>query len=225
MSGGEITLDFQRGERIGFDEAIFGQGKTVAQLVEIFDRAKERGVPLLVTRLSVAQLEGLPAHHRDALDYEPVSRTAYFGGPLKPEGPARVCVVAAGSSDAHVTREITRTLRFAGLGHTLVMDIGVAGLWRLLEKVEVLRAHAVVIVVAGMDAALPTVVGGLVGSVIIGVPTSNGYGVAEGGQTALHAMLASCAPGVPVMNIDNGYGAACAAQRVLRSIDRALGPR
>lgn len=90
-----------------------------------------------------------------------------------------------------------------------------------MERVEAIKQHAVVIVVAGMDAALPTVVGGLVGSVVIAVPTSNGYGVAEGGHSALNAMLASCAPGVAVMNIDNGYGAACAALRVLNALDRA----
>jgi len=215
----EITLDFQRTARIGFEEAIFCQGKTVEQLTQILETAKARKAPLLLTRLSVAQHEGLPTALRDALDYEAHSRTAVFGGWPHPEAAARVAVVGAGTSDAHVTREIVRSLRYAGEGSTLVMDVGVAGLWRLLEKVDVLRAHPVVIVVAGMDAALPTVVGGLIGSVVIGVPTSNGYGVAEGGTTALHSMLASCAPGVMVMNIDNGYGAACAAIRVLRSFE------
>ncbi len=219
MAANELTLDFQRTARIGFEEAIFCQGKTVDQLTEILDTAKARGASLLLTRLSVAQHEGLTFAHRDALDYEAHSRTAIFGGWPHPERPARVAVVGAGTSDAHVTREIVRCLRYAGEGSTLVMDVGVAGLWRLLEKVDVLKSHPVVIVVAGMDAALPTVVGGLIGSVVIGVPTSNGYGVAEGGTTALHSMLASCAPGVVVLNIDNGYGASCAALRVLRSID------
>jgi NCAIR mutase (PurE)-related protein len=149
-----------------------------------------------------------------------VSRTAYFGPLPKAEGPRRVAIVAAGSSDAHVTREAARTLRYYGIGTSQYVDVGVAGLWRLLDRLEDIKAHPVVIVVAGMDAALPTVLGGLLGNVIIGVPSSNGYGVAEGGHSALNAMLASCAPGVPVMNIDNGYGAACAALRVLRAIDR-----
>jgi NCAIR mutase (PurE)-related protein len=220
MAANEVTLDFHRTERIGFEEAIFCQGKTVEQLVHILETAKAKGASLLLTRLSVAQLEGLPGTLRDALDYEPVSRTAYFGTLLHAEGLPRVAIVAAGSSDAHVTREVARTLRYHGVGSTSYVDVGVAGLWRLLDRLEAIKGHPVVIVVAGMDAALPTVLGGLVGSVVIGVPSSNGYGVSEGGHSALNSMLASCAPGVPVMNIDNGYGAACAAVRVLRAIDR-----
>jgi NCAIR mutase (PurE)-related protein len=220
MADSEITLDFQRTERIGFEEAIFSQGKTVAQLDEILDRAKAKGASLLLTRLSQLQLEGLTAEHRAALDYEPVSRTAFFGA-LRPARESRIAIVAAGTSDAHVFREIARTARYYGENTTGFYDVGVAGVWRLMEKVEAIKKHPIVIVVAGMDAALPTVVGGLVGSVVIGVPTSNGYGVAEGGQSALNAMLASCAPGVSVMNIDNGYGGACAALRVLHAIDRA----
>ncbi len=219
MVENEITLDFQRAARIGFEEAIFCQGKTVEQLAQILETAKARGASLLLTRLSAAQHEGLAATHPNALDYEGHSRTAVFGGWPRAEATSRIAIVGAGTSDAHVTREIARSLRYYGEGSTLVMDVGVAGLWRLLDKVETLKKHPVVIVVAGMDAALPTVVGGLIGSVVIGVPTSNGYGVAEGGSTALNSMLASCAPGIAVMNIDNGYGAACAAIRVLRSID------
>lgn len=214
----EVTLDFQRAERIGFEEAIFAQGKTVEQLDEILDTAKARQASLLLTRLSPLQYDGLKRTHREALDYESHSRTAVFGGWPRVVAPSRVAIVAAGTSDSHVTREIARCLRYSGEGSTQVIDVGVAGLWRLLDKVEVLRAHPVVIVVAGMDAALPTVVGGLIGGVVIGVPTSTGYGVCEGGHTALNSMLASCSPGIVVLNIDNGYGAACAAIRVLRSI-------
>jgi pyridinium-3,5-biscarboxylic acid mononucleotide synthase len=219
MADSEITLDFQRTERIGFEEAIFSQGKTIEQLNEILDRAKAKGASLLLTRLSQLQLEGLTANHRTAIDYEPVSRTGFFGV-LRPAAPSRVAIVAAGTSDAHVFREIARTARYYGHETTGFYDVGVAGIWRLMERVEAIKQHAVVIVVAGMDAALPTVVGGLVGSVVIAVPTSNGYGVAEGGHSALNAMLASCAPGVTVLNIDNGYGAACAALRVLNALDR-----
>jgi NCAIR mutase (PurE)-related protein len=224
MADQEITLDFQRAERIGFEEAIFSQGKTVEQLNEILDRAKAKGASLLLTRLSQLQLEGLQAEHRAAIDYEPVSRTAFFG-PLRPAKASRIAIVAAGTSDAHVFREIARTARYYGHETSQFIDVGVAGIWRLLERIETIKKHAVVIVVAGMDAALPTVVGGLVGSVVIGVPTSNGYGVATGGTPALNAILASCAPGVMVMNIDNGYGAACAAIRVLNAIDRAATSR
>jgi len=217
----DVRLDFQRDERIGFAEAIFSQGKTVEHLAAILDAARDKGRPLLLTRLSAAQLEGLPRAHRDALDYEAVSRTAFFGQARKVQGEARVAVVGAGTSDAHVTREVQRTLAWHGHASDAYMDVGVAGLWRLEERLEEIRAHPVTIVVAGMDAALPTVVGGLVGSVIVGVPTSNGYGVAEGGRTALNSMLASCAPGVAVVNVDNGYGAACVAIRVLHALDAA----
>jgi NCAIR mutase (PurE)-related protein len=123
--------------------------------------------------------------------------------------------VTAGTSDVPVAREAVRTLRFEGFAAEEIVDVGVAGLWRLLRRVEDLQRFPVVIVAAGMDAALPSVVGGLVGGLVIAVPTSVGYGVAAGGQTALNAILASCAPGIVTVNIDNGYGAACAAMRAL----------
>jgi pyridinium-3,5-biscarboxylic acid mononucleotide synthase len=223
MASDDVVLDLQRPQRIGFDEAILCQGKSTEQLVTILEQAEAKGAPLLLTRLARAQLEALPARWRQALDHEPVSRTAYLG-PLRPlAGASRVAVVAAGTSDAFVTREVERTLTYLGYPCTLVQDVGVAGLWRLLERLEHIRAHPVVVAVAGLDAALPTVLGGLVGSVLIAVPVSTGYGVAEGGRAALHAILSSCAPGVVTLNIDNGYGAACAAVRVLRALDRAAG--
>ena len=135
-----------------------------------------------------------------------------------PAGTARVAVVTAGTSDAGPAREAVRTLAFNGHATTLIMDIGVAGLWRLTERVDEIAAHPVVIAVAGMDAALPSVLGGLVGSLVIAVPTSTGYGAARGGETALASCLTSCAPGIVVCNIDNGYGAACAAMRMLRHV-------
>jgi pyridinium-3,5-biscarboxylic acid mononucleotide synthase len=218
MMPSEVILDFQRGGRIGFDEAILCQGKTVEHLTHILQSARAHQARFLLTRLSPAQLEGLSTDDRASLDYEPLSRTAYFGLPKPVQGPARIAVLAAGTSDAHVTREVERTLTWAGIPSALFVDVGVAGLWRLLERLEAIRSHPIAIVVAGMDAALPTVVAGLFGGVVIGVPSSNGYGVAEGGHTALHSMLASCAPGVVTLNIDNGYGAACAAMRVLRAM-------
>ncbi len=143
-----------------------------------------------------------------------------FGQPPAVAGPARVAVVAAGTSDVPVARETLRTLGYAGRAATLFADVGVAGLWRLTTRLEEIRAHPVVIVAAGMDAALPSVVGGLVAGAVIAVPTSVGYGVAAGGRTALDAVLASCAPGITVVNIDNGYGAACAALRLLNAASR-----
>ncbi len=212
----EVNLDLRRVETIGFDEAILCAGKTDEHLQIILDRAEDAGVRLLLTRMSSAQVGALQRRHLPRIDYEPVSRTAYFGPVREPKHAARVCVVAAGTSDAFVTREVERTLRYYGESVASFVDVGLAGAWRLLERIDEIRRFPVVIVVAGMDAALPTVVGGLVGSVVIAVPTSNGYGVAAGGSTALHAILASCAPGLTVLNIDNGYGAACAALRVCR---------
>lgn len=217
----EITLDLRRTGRIGFDEAILCPGKTDEHLQIILDRAEESAVSLLLTRMTPAQLESLHESHRARIDYEPVSRTAYFGQLRKLGGSARVCVVAAGTSDAFVTREIQRTLQYYGEAVTSFVDVGLAGAWRVLERIDEIRRFPVVIIVAGMDAALPTVVAGLVGSVVVAVPTSNGYGVAAGGMSALHAVLASCSPGLTVLNIDNGYGAACAALRVCRVIDEA----
>lgn len=221
MPTNEVMLDFQRGERIGFDEAILCQGKTTEHLTEILATARANSARFLLTRLSQTQLESLSKHDQASLDYEPLSRTAYFGQAKPEAGKAKVAVLAAGTSDAHVTREIQRTLGWSGVPSTLFADVGVAGLWRLINRIEGVREHSIAIVVAGMDAALPTVVGGLFGGVIIGVPTSTGYGVATGGQVALNSMLASCSPGIVTMNIDNGYGAACAAMRVLHTIEKA----
>jgi NCAIR mutase (PurE)-related protein len=211
----DFVLDEERARRIGLPEAVYAAGKTPAQVAAIIARAEGRGAPLLLTRLSAERFAELPASVRARLDHDPLSATAVLGAPPPPHGPARVAVVTAGTSDLPVAAEAIRTLRFHGEDALAVADVGVAGLWRLLARVEELRAMRVVIVAAGMDAALPSVVAGLVPGVVIGVPTSVGYGVAAGGRAALHALLASCAPGLVVVNIDNGYGAACAAVRAL----------
>lgn len=214
----DVMLDFAREARTGLNEAIFCAGKTVGHIAEILTQVRARGVHVLLTRLSAEQFAALPESHRAAIDYEPVSGTGFFGGAHEVTGESRVAVVAAGTSDVRVAREAARTLRYYGEASAEINDVGVAGLWRLLERIEEVRRLRVVIAVAGMDAALPTVIGGLVSAPVIGVPTSVGYGVAEGGRTALNAMLASCAPGLTVTNIDNGYGAACAALRILRAL-------
>jgi hypothetical protein len=214
----EFTLDFARPERIGLEEAIFCAGKSPEQIDAILVAAGDRGASLLLTRLDPEKCSRLGQAAR--LDYCPVSRTAVFGQPPAVAGPARVAVVAAGTSDVPVAREALRTLGYAGRAATLFADVGVAGLWRLTTRLEEIRAHPAVIVAAGMDAALPSVVGGLVAGAVIAVPTSVGYGVAAGGRAALDAVLASCAPGITVVNIDNGYGAACAALRLLNAASR-----
>jgi pyridinium-3,5-biscarboxylic acid mononucleotide synthase len=218
LASSDIKLDLERSARLGFDEAIFCAAKTVLHLTQVLDHAQEKRARMLLTRLSPEQHAQLPEAHRAHIDFEPISRTGFYGAPHELAGEPRVAVVAAGTSDVPVSREAARTLRYYGVPSAEISDVGVAGLWRLLERIEEIRRMPVVIAVAGMDAALPTVIGGLVGSVVIGVPTSVGYGVASGGHSALNAMLASCAPGLVVMNIDNGYGAACAALRILRAI-------
>ena len=209
-------LDFARDARTGLDEAVFCAGKSLAHLVEILRQVESRNERILLTRLHPDQFSALPESQQEQIDYEPVSQTGYFSQPHPSLDTRRIAVVAAGTSDASVAREAARTLAYYGESPVEITDVGVAGLWRLLERIEEIRTMKVVIAVAGMDAALPTVIGGLVAAPIIGVPTSVGYGASEGGQTALKAMLASCSPGLTVTNIDNGYGAACAALRILR---------
>jgi NCAIR mutase (PurE)-related protein len=219
----DITFDWQRRERIGLAEAVLCAGKTAVQIGEAIALAQGRRAPLLLTRLTPELLAELAPAEIAALDYDPRSRTAILGTP-PPAGEAQVAVVTAGTSDLPVAREAIRTLGFYGVAAREIADVGVAGLWRILQHQEELRRYPVVIVVAGMEGALFSVVAGLVGGVVIAVPTSTGYGAARAGETALHAALASCAPGLVTVNIDNGYGAASAALRALASRKDAATP-
>lgn len=214
----EFKLDFERGARIGLDEALLCESKSVDQISAILDAARAKTGRMLLTRLDPSKHEALVARHGAALDYDSLSRTAILGRPYPALGLAPAAIVMAGTSDLSVGREAARTLAFMGQPYREYADIGVAGLWRLLERIEEIRLAPVVIVAAGMDGALVSVVGGLVATPVIALPTSVGYGVASGGAAALHASLASCAPGIAVVNIDNGYGAACAALRILRAL-------
>ena len=213
----DVTFDWQRRERIGLGEAVLCAGKTAVQIGETIALARARRAALLLTRLTPELLAELAPAELAALDYDPRSRTAILGTPPEPAGEPPVAVVTAGTSDLPVAREAIRTLAFYGVAAREIADVGVAGLWRILQHEEELRRYPVVIVVAGMEGALFSVVAGLVGGVVIAVPTSTGYGIARAGETALHAALASCAPGLVTVNIDNGYGAASAALRVLAS--------
>jgi pyridinium-3,5-biscarboxylic acid mononucleotide synthase len=212
---GDVTFDFERQRRIGLSETVLCEGKSPSQIGEIIALSRARATPLLLTRLAGDVLAALPADHQTALDYDTRSRTAILGPWRAPDGAPQVAVVTAGTSDLPVAREAIRTLAFYDVAAREIADVGVAGLWRILAQEEALRRHPVVIVVAGMEGALFSVVAGMVGGLVVAVPTSTGYGVAEGGRTALHAALASCAPGLVTVNIDNGYGAACAAIRAL----------
>jgi NCAIR mutase (PurE)-related protein len=211
----DFCLDWSREARTGLHEAVLCAPKTGDQIQAICAHAMQARQRLLLTRLSPRKFEGLSDATRSALDYEPVSRTAMLGGAHPPRGTGRVIIVAGGTSDARVAREAARTLEFAGETASLVIDVGVAGMWRLMERLDDIRTHRVVIAVAGMEGAIFSVLGGLVPGVVIAVPTSVGYGVASRGKVALHAALASCASGLVVVNIDNGFGAAHAALRIL----------
>jgi NCAIR mutase (PurE)-related protein len=218
MSVPEVRPDLSRGERVGLDEAIFCAGKTAGQIEAILGAARARGAGLLLTHLSAEKLQVFSAGIGAALDYDPLSRTAFFGAAHAGGGRnTRVAILSAGTSDLPAAREAQRTLAWYGEPAAEFHDVGVAGLWRLTDRLQEIRRFPMLIVAAGMDAALLSVVGGLVRGCVIGLPTSVGYGVASGGRTALDAMLASCAPGVAVVNIDNGYGAACIALRMLRA--------
>jgi len=216
----EFDLDLLRAERIGLDEALLCAGKTDGQVARIVETVAAAGRSMLLTRLDPLRHAGFHETVRSALDYDPVSRTAFLGSRRSVRETARVAVVCAGTSDLPVSREAARTLEYYGERVSEFNDLGVAGLHRLLGRIAEIRDHQVVIAVAGMDAALVSVLGGLVRAPVIAVPTSVGYGAARGGETALAAALASCAAGVAVVNIDNGFGAACAAMRILNRDSR-----
>jgi NCAIR mutase (PurE)-related protein len=211
----EFRLDWQRAGRTGTSEAVLCEPKSAAQIDAIIVHAAELGERLLLTRLGPRKFARLSPSARGALDYDAATRTAILGGIPEARAAGRVAIVCGGTSDMAVAREAERTLAFAGEAATLLVDVGVAGLWRLMERLDDIRRHRVVIAVAGMEGALFSVLAGLVPCAVIAVPTSVGYGVAEGGRTALHAALASCASGLAVVNIDNGFGAAHAALRIL----------
>jgi NCAIR mutase (PurE)-related protein len=215
---GSFVHDTDRRARIGMPEAIFCEGKDTPALDAILAELGG-GDPVLFTRLSAERHAMLDPAVAAALDYDPRSRTGILNGSLPPRQ-GTVCVVTAGTSDLGVAGEALRTLAFSGFNASLVADVGVAGIHRLLDRLEHIRSFDVVIVVAGWDAALASVMGGLVGQPVIAVPSSTGYGVAAGGTSALHSMLSSCGQGVLVTNIDNGFGAACGAIRMLAMAGR-----
>ena len=212
----DFCLDWHRQTRIGLAEAVLCDAKSPAQISQILTEAGARR--LLLTRLEPAKLAELAEPLRIALDYCPLSRTAIWGGAMTSSREDAI-IVSAGTSDLPVAREAARTLAFYGHTAPIIADVGVAGLWRLLERLDEIRRYRLVIAVAGMEGALFSVLGGLIQAPLIAVPTSVGYGVAAGGQAALTSALASCVAGMLAVNIDNGYGAACAALRILGCLE------
>lgn len=211
---GFATVDTHRALRQGYPEVIFAQGKTVEQLVAIAERLAAHGDGFLATRTTAEQRTAVAARFPD-VQVDDVARTAWLPGRTPvPRGTGTVCVVTAGTTDLPVAEECAVTLTAMGNDVTRITDVGVAGIHRVLGQVEALRSARVVVVVAGMDGALPSVVGGLVRCPVIAVPTSVGYGAAFAGVAPLLTALNSCAAGVVVVNIDNGFGAAVAASRI-----------
>jgi len=207
---GHTRVDLSRSARLGMPEAVFAAGKQPEQCVEIVERMlAESDDPVIVTRCG-------PAHH-DALSA--LSPTGTWSDTLTwrhaSPRPATVAIVSGGTSDQPVLDECAGTLGAMGVSSRVVRDVGVAGLHRLLGALDELDGAEVIITIAGMEAALPTVLAGLVPTPIVSVPTSVGYGNTFGGLTALLSMMSSCAPGISVVGIDNGYGAACATLRIL----------
>jgi NCAIR mutase (PurE)-related protein len=210
--------DWERKARTGIAEAVFCGGKSPAQIEHLLSLADERAHSLLLTRLEADKFAALAAPIRAGLDYDSLSRTAIFDKGLRRPVSAAIGIVCAGTSDMPVATEAKRTLGFHGIEAPLLADVGVAGIWRLTERAEELSAWDVLIAVAGMEGALFSVVAGLVPGLVIAVPTSIGYGVATGGAAALNSALASCAPGVVTVNVDNGFGAAVAAVKILNGL-------
>ncbi|MDX2249145.1 MAG: nickel pincer cofactor biosynthesis protein LarB [Bacteroidia bacterium] len=212
-------IDFEREDRLGFPEIVFGESKPVDILHNILRNYQEKGKNALVTRLQPPKAEILLMDFPTAV-YDPLSGVFLLQAVPKPVPAYDVAIIAGGTSDLPIVNEIDYVLTFLGISTGKMVDVGVSGLHRLLGRLEEIKKYKILIAVAGFEAALPTVLGGLVHQPIIAVPVSVGYGVAANGMTALNSMLASCANGIAVVNIDNGYGAALAAFRILNTLKK-----
>ena len=218
---GFARLDHDRESRKGYPEVVYGEGKTLPQIDAIAGRILKRSGRILITRVGPEVFAHLRSRHK-GLRYHPEARAIYHEGtaalPVPAPAPARghVLVVCAGTSDIPVAEEAALTARLLGCRVKSLHDVGVAGLHRLLRRLPDLRRASVIIAVAGMEGALPSVIAGLVDKPVIGVPTSVGYGASLKGLAALLALLNSCASGLTVVNIDNGFGAGFAAAQILR---------
>jgi len=210
---GFAKVDHQRAVRVGVPEVIFGPGKIPTHFAEIFDRLAKRGNNVLATRVTLEQAQAVQVQYPAAIHGE-LSRTLTLRQQELTPGKGVIGIISAGTSDIPVAEEAAATAEIMGNRVLRLFDVGVAGLHRLLAHSDDLRAARVLVVCAGMEGALPSVVGGLVGVPVIAVPTSVGYGAAFGGIAALLGMINSCASNVSVVNIDNGFGAAYVASLI-----------
>lgn len=221
---GFAQLDHDRDKRKGFPEVIFGPGKTPEQILAIAGRILARSGRILVTRVPESVYHLLKDQYPH-LQYSIPAQAIYFAGPIKIQkqktlSRGHVLVISAGTGDFPVAEEAALTARLLGCRVKSLHDLGVAGLHRLLSRLPDLKKASVIIAVAGMEGALPSVIAGLVDKPVIAVPTSIGYGSSQGGMTAMLAMLNSCASGLTVVNIDNGFGAGFAAAQILRLVQK-----
>ncbi len=214
----DIKFDFQRRDRLGLIEAIWGQDKSIDQLERLCGNVLSKNEVVFITRISSEKANYLLDLYNDARFYEKANCLTIGKNFNKIITNKRVAIISGGSSDLAVTLEAQLALEIYGVNCQSFIDVGVAGLHRLMSQLEEINTYDVLIVCAGMEGALATVVGGLLAQPIIAVPVSVGYGVSKDGETALNSMLSSCSPGISVMNIDNGYGAAMAALRIIKSI-------
>jgi pyridinium-3,5-biscarboxylic acid mononucleotide synthase len=211
-----FNIDHGRSNRTGFQEIVFGASKTVGQINDIVNDFQKKDHNVLITKVQKDKAKLLSENFPDNF-YDDVSNIFMVGKfPSNPQN-GEVAILTAGTSDQYLVNEVYYTLLFFGKEAKRFQDIGVAGVHRLLDNVDEIKRYKVLIVIAGFEGALPTVVGGLFPQPIIAVPASVGYGVSEGGKVALNSMLSSCANGITVVNIDNGYGAAMAALRILNN--------
>jgi len=216
----ENILDFDRLQRLGMVEAVWGEHKSCEQIEAILKRFESSSQLALVTRIAKEKALILKDVFEKA-EYHSQASCLTLGEPISSQDSlGEVLVISGGTSDLGVASEAALSLKMHGVKTELLIDIGVAGLHRLLERLEKLQKAKVLIVCAGMEGSLPTVIAGLMPQPVIGVPVSVGYGVSSGGNAALQGMLASCSPGLSVVNIDNGYGAAMAALRIIKSSTR-----
>jgi len=213
----DINFDFDRQNRIGFIEAIWGEHKNVDQLIKICEQVLDKNELVFITRINFDKAKLILETYKNAEFYREASCLIIGKKFKKLSTDKKVAIVAGGTSDLSVSLEAKLALEVHGITCKTFIDVGVAGIHRLFNNLEDINKFDVIIVCAGMEGALPTVLGGLIPQPIIAVPISVGYGVSKNGFAALNSMLSSCAPGISVMNIDNGYGAAMAALRIIKS--------
>jgi NCAIR mutase (PurE)-related protein len=214
--GDFAQLDRHRQLRTGLPEVIFGLGKTADQIAQLMQRLAEREIPAIATKVTAATYAQIQPHLR-GVHYHPRAQIAYLGPPPPPL-PGTITMVAAGTADLPIAMEAATTAELCGYSVTKLWDVGVAGIHRLLQHRQLLDQAQVIVAIAGMEGAIVSVIAGLVRCPVIAVPTSVGYGANFQGLAALLAMLNSCAGGVGVVNIDNGFGAAMLAAKMLQQI-------